>query len=432
MCTAPRSSIDTQKGEMESKESFVIVGAGLAGAKAAETLRAEGFEGRVVLLGEETRRPYERPPLSKQYLRGEKGFEEAAVHTAEFYEEQEIDLRTSTKVIDLDVTAREVIFSSGERLAYDRLLIATGAAPRQLTITGSQLRGVHYLRTVSDADNIRNAIAHGGRLVIVGAGWTGSDVAASAIELGASVSLVDPAPVPLERVLGREVGEIYRNLHAAHGVDLHLGVNVDALIGSDRVEAVRLNDGSELSAAVVVVGIGVEPRVELATGAGLSVDNGILVDEFLQTSVPDVYAVGDVASVFHRRYGRSFRLEHWSAALNQGPAAARNMLGQQQPYEHTPYFYSDQYDLSMEYRGWAPVLEEIVFRGDVAGRQFLAFWLYQQRVVAVMNANIWEMGDEIEHIVNAGQPIDADELRHGGTDLASLVSPSSGEYRPDN
>ncbi|MGH9047818.1 MAG: NAD(P)/FAD-dependent oxidoreductase [Acidimicrobiales bacterium] len=409
---------------MPATETFVVVGAGLAGAKAAETLRGEGFDGRVVLIGEEPRRPYERPPLSKDYLRGEKGFDDAAVHPADFYDGQGIELRTATLVTGIDPERHQVIVSSGERLGYDRLLLATGAAPRRLQVPGSELDGVHYLRTVADADALCEAIRGSTQVVVVGAGWIGAEVAASARQLGAAVAMVELTSSPLERVLGPEVGGIYAGLHAEHGVDLHFGVGVDALAGSSAVEAVRLTDGTLLPAQVVVVGVGVVPRTELAESAGLALDNGIAVDEHFQTGAPGIFAVGDVASAFHPRYGTRIRLEHWSAALNQGPVAARNMCGRPTPYERTPYFFSDQYDFGMEYRGWAPVFEQVVFRGDPAGRQFIAFWLHHGRVAAAMNANVWDVGDAIEGLLQAGRPVDPARLADSDVDLASLAPPA--------
>jgi len=282
------------------------VGASLAGAKAAETLRDEGFGGRVVLIGEEDARPYERPPLSKGYLRGEKGFDAVAVHSADFYDAHDIDLRTSTSVTALEVGSSEVTLDSGERLGHDRLLLATGATPRRLSIPGAELAGVHYLRSLVDADELRQAITAESRVVVIGAGWIGAEAAASARRLGAEVAMVELASVPLERVLGPLVGAIYRDLHIEHGVQLHLGVGVDSLRGTGSVEEVCLSDGSLLPADVVVVGIGVIPRVELAQAAGLELDNGIVVDEHLAASAPGVFAAGDVANAFHPRYGTRF------------------------------------------------------------------------------------------------------------------------------
>jgi 3-phenylpropionate/trans-cinnamate dioxygenase ferredoxin reductase component len=406
---------------MPNQQTFLIVGASLAGAKAAETLRAEGFDGRVVLLGEEPVRPYERPPLSKDYLRGEKGFDDAAVHAEDFYGDQGIELRTATTVTAFDPRASEVTLGSGEPIGYDRLLLATGALPRRLAVPGAELDGVRYLRTVADADALRDLLAGRGRVVVIGAGWIGAEVAASARQLGCEVAMVELAAVPLERVLGKEVGEVYRALHAEHGVDLHFGVGIEELIGSTAVEAVRLNDGTTLEADAVVVGVGVGPRTELAEAAGVRLDNGVVVDEHLQTSIPGIFAAGDVANAFHPRYGAQIRLEHWSSALNQGPAAARAMLGRQVVYDRTPYFFSDQYDLGMEYRGWAPAFEEVIFRGDPASRQFVAFWIHEGKAVAAMNANVWDASDAIEALLVAGTPVDPERLADPDVDLAELA-----------
>jgi 3-phenylpropionate/trans-cinnamate dioxygenase ferredoxin reductase subunit len=397
---------------MTTDRAFVIVGASLAGAKAAETLRTEGFVGRIVLIGDEAVRPYERPPLSKDYLRGEKGFDSAAVHDEGFYDANAIELRTST-------------VSSGERIRYDQLLLATGTSPRRLSTPGAALSGVHYLRQLVDADALRQVLTASRRVVVIGAGWIGSEVAASARQLGAEVTMIDPGSVPLERVLGPEVGAVYRDLHAEHGVEMHFGVAIDSIRGTTAVEEVRLTNGTVLPAEVVVVGIGVTPRIELAQAAGLAIENGIAVDGHLATSAPSVYAAGDVANAFHPLYGTRVRLEHWSAALNQGPTAAMNMLGEPTVYDKVPYFFSDQYDLGMEYRGWAPVWDEVVFRGDPATRQFIAFWLRDSRVVAAMNANTWDAGDALEALIRTRLPVDHARLIDPDVDLASLAVPSA-------
>jgi 3-phenylpropionate/trans-cinnamate dioxygenase ferredoxin reductase subunit len=406
---------------MPSPRTAVIVGASLAGAKAAEVLRDEGFDGQVVLIGDEPVRPYERPPLSKDYLRGEADFDAAAVHDAAFYDERGIELRSSTVVTAVDPKASEVELASGERLGFDRLLLATGATPRRLTVPGAELPGVRYLRSVADSDALRQAFSASAPVVVIGAGWIGAEVAASARQLGAEVAMVELGAVPLERVLGPEVGAVYRDLHVEHGVKFHSGVGVEELRGTRSVEEVRLSDGTLLPAAVVVVGVGVLPRTDLAEAAGLEVDNGVVTDEFLATSVPGIYAAGDVANVLYPAYGTRIRLEHWSAALNQGPVAARNMLGGQIAYEKTPYFFSDQYDLGMEYRGWAPGFEQVVFRGDTAKREFLAFWLHDGRVWAAMNANVWDQGDALEALVRARPVADPAALADAGADLASLL-----------
>lgn len=402
------------------QQTFAIVGGGLAGAKAAETLRAEGFDGRVIILGEETSRPYDRPPMSKEFLRGEKDFDDAAVHLDSFYKDQEIELRTSAWVSDLDTKAKQLTFNHGEKLAYDRLLLATGAVPREIKVPGSELDGIYYLRSVNDSQRLHDAIQHASRVIVIGAGWIGSEVAASARQLGAEVSLVEMAAVPLGRVLGAKAGGIFRDLHVDHGVDLHLRTGVEAFRGGTGMEEVLLNDGTTLRGDVVVVGVGVAPRVELAQSAGLDVDNGIVVDEHLATSDPDVFAAGDVASAFHPRYKSHIRLEHWAAALEQGPTAAENMLGKKMSYELTPFFFSDQYDLGMEYRGWAPRWDEVVFRGDVANREFIAFWLDKGRVAAGMNVNVWEDGDEIERLVASRTTVDPARLVNTGVRLADL------------
>jgi 3-phenylpropionate/trans-cinnamate dioxygenase ferredoxin reductase subunit len=402
-------------------DCFVIVGAGLAGAKAAETLRDEGFDGRIVLVGDEPVRPYERPPMSKEYLRGEADFDSAAVHPADFYDAHDIELRVSTTVAAIHPTTSEVELAPGGRLTYDRLLLSNGAEPRRLSVPGSSLAGVLYLRTVADSDLLRQAITSAGPVVVIGAGWIGCEVAAAARQLGAEVAVVEMASVPLERVLGAEVGGIYRDLHAEHGVQLHFGVGVDSIGGADRVEEIRLTDGTTLAAGTVVVGVGVEPRTELAEAAGLQLANGVVTDEHLATSVTGIYAAGDVANVFYRAYGTGIRLEHWSAALNQGPVAAQNMLGNATTYEKVPYFYSDQYDLGMEYRGWAPSFDQVVFRGDPRSGEFVAFWLGQGRVLAAMNANIWDQADAIEALIRAGHPVDIGGLVDTDVDLASLA-----------
>lgn len=406
---------------MPANQTFVIVGASLAGAKAAETLRTEGFEGRVMLIGEEDLRPYERPPLSKDYLRGEKDFDAAAVHPEGFYEENQIELRSSTVVTGIDPAASRITLGSGEQVGYDRLLLATGAAPRRLRMEGADLEGVYYLRSVADSDVLRRLLVPSAQVVVIGAGWIGAEVAASARQLGAAVAMVEMASVPLEGVLGPEVGAVYRDLHARNGVEAHYGVGVEAIVGSKAVEGVRLSDGTTLAASAVVAGIGVSPRVELAQAAGLEVDNGVLTDEHLRTSIPEIFAAGDVANAFHPHYGTRIRLEHWSSALNQGPAAARSMLGHEEVYDRIPYFFSDQYDLGMEYRGWAPGAEQVVFRGDPAGGEFIAFWLRHSRVAAAMNANVWDAGDAIEALLRAGRPLDPARLADPGVDLASLA-----------
>jgi 3-phenylpropionate/trans-cinnamate dioxygenase ferredoxin reductase subunit len=406
-------------------QTFVIVGASLAGAKAAETLRAEGFQGRVVLIGEEAGRPYERPMLSKEYLRGEKPAAKLYVHDEGFYADNEIELLTGTLVGSFDPVAHEVTLAGGDRIPYSRLLLSTGATPRRLSLPGADLAGVLYLREMGDSDALRAAITAANRVVVVGAGWIGSEVAASARQLGAEVAVVAPEAVPLERILGPQVGGVYRDLHRQHGVDLHLSTQIEAIVGNGNgaVQGVRTSEGVVIEGDLVVVGVGASPRDELARGAGLPVENGIVVDEFLRTSDPDVFAAGDVAATWNTLYQRRVRVEHWANALNQGQAAARNMLalgGHQSAYEKLPYFYSDQYDLGMEYNGYAADWDRVVLRGDPAGGGFLAFWLRDGHVLAGMNANVWDQGDGIKALVRGGAPVSAAGLADPSIPLTDL------------
>ena len=409
---------------MATQQTFVIVGASLAGAKAAETLRAEGFDGRVVLVGAEPERPYERPPLSKDYLRGESPREKVYVHPENFYAENEIELHTSTSVAELDPAASEVILEDGKRIRYDRLLLTTGAEPRRLRIPGAELGGVLYLRDLESSDAIAGVLRRGGKVVVIGAGWIGSEVGASAREKGLEVAIVEQASVPLERVLGPEVGAVYADIHRDHGVELLAGAALEAFEGDRAVERVRLNGGRTIDCDIVVVGIGVAPRTELAEAAGLQLDNGILVSERLETSVPGIFAAGDVANAVHPFYGRRIRVEHWANALNQGPAAAKNMLGKAEPYERIPYFFSDQYDVGMEYSGYATNWDEVVFRGEPDSREFIAFWLDAGRVVAGMNVNVWEVSDQIQALIRSRERVDVDRLRDPDLPLEEVVSRS--------
>jgi 3-phenylpropionate/trans-cinnamate dioxygenase ferredoxin reductase subunit len=403
---------------MPTENTFAIVGAGLAGAKAAETLRREGFDGRLVLLGAEPERPYERPPLSKEYLRGEAEREQTFVHEAGFYAEQRVDLRVGENVVRLDPARRELALGSGERLGYDRLLLATGSEPRRLSIPGSGLEGVHYLRTIGDSDALRARLDAGGRLVILGAGWIGCEVAASARQRGVEVTVIAPHSVPFERVLGAEVGAIYRDLHVDHGVEMLLGTAVTAFEGAGRVERVRTQDGRTIETDAVVVGIGATPRAMLAAAAGLAVDNGILVNERLETSAPGIFAAGDVANQLHPSLGR-LRVEHWDNALQQGPAAARSMLGSNESYARVPYFFSDQYDIGMEYSGHATDWDRLVFRGDPAAREFIAFWLRGGHVLAGMNVNVWDVAETIQAMV--GHTVDERRLADPDVPLEQVV-----------
>jgi 3-phenylpropionate/trans-cinnamate dioxygenase ferredoxin reductase component len=391
---------------MISEQTFVIVGAGLAGAKAAETLRAEGFAGRLVLIGAEAERPYERPPLSKEYLRGEVGREQVYVHDEGFYAEHDIELQLGRTAVSLNTSIGYVGLDDGKGLRYDRLLVTTGAEPRRLEVPGVELDGILYLRNVEDSDVLRERLDRGGSVVVIGAGWIGAEVAASARQRGLEVTVVDPASVPLERALGSEVGAIYRDIHTDHGVQMLMGTGVAAFEGTTAVERVRTGDGRVLGCDFVVIGVGVQPRTQLALQGGLYVDDGILVDEHLQTSKPGVYAAGDVATTHYPFYGQRVRVEHWYNALHQGPVAARNMLGRSDVYDRVPYFFSDQYDVGMEYAGLARRWDRVVFRGDPATREFIAFWLAGDRVLAGMNVNVSDVTNPIQELISTRVAVD--------------------------
>jgi 3-phenylpropionate/trans-cinnamate dioxygenase ferredoxin reductase subunit len=406
---------------VRTRTTYVIVGAGVAGAKAAETLRREGFDGHVVLVGAEPYPPYERPPLSKQLLRGETDVKAAFVHPDDFYTANDIELHVGTRVESIDTRLHALTVDTAESIHYDRLLLATGARPRRLRVPGADLSGIHYLRDLDDAAGLRAELATSTRVAVVGAGWIGSEVAASIRQLGHDVALIDPSPVPLAKVLGNDVGSVYRDLHARHGIELHLGARVERFHGAGRVNGVRMSGGADIDADLVVVGVGVEPDIDLARRAGLTIDGGIAVDALLQTSAPDVFAAGDVAAAQHPFYGRRIRVEHWANAQQQGIAAARNMLGSATAYERLPYFFSDQYDLGMEYSGYAAQWDRVVFRGDPAASEFIAFWIADRRVVAAMNANVWDVTGELQALIRSRQPIGVSRLSDPDVPIESLV-----------
>jgi 3-phenylpropionate/trans-cinnamate dioxygenase ferredoxin reductase component len=410
---------------MTTDTTFVIVGASLAGAKAAETLRSEGFDGRLVLIGTEHERPYERPPLSKDYLRGEVERETVYVHEEGFYADHDIELLLGRTAVSLDTSVGQVALDDGKRLRYDRLLLATGAEPRGLSIPGGELEGVLYLRSVKDSDKLRERLDRGGSVVVVGAGWIGVEVAASARQRGLDVTVIDPLTMPLERVLGAEVGAVYRDIHADHGVRMLLGTGVAAFEGTTAVERVRTRDGRLLDCDFVVVGVGVQPRTALAAQGDLYVDDGIVVDEHLQTSVPGVFAAGDVAMADYPLYSQRIRVEHWANALHQGPVAARNMLGRSEAYDRVPYFFSDQYDVGMEYAGYARDWDRVVFRGDPASREFIAFWLIGDRVIAGMNVGVWDVSEQIQNLIRARVTVDDRRLADTDVSLEDLA-PATG------
>ena len=399
---------------MGAQETFVIVGAGLAGAKTAQALREEGFAGRIVLLGQEPERPYERPPLSKDFLQGKSEREKIFVHAQSWYAEHNVELRTSTKVTGIDRSAHRVDCARGGPVSYDKLLLSTGASPRQLSVPGSDRHRVYYLRRIEDSQQLKFALSVSSRVAILGAGWIGLEVAAAARAAGLEVTVLERGELPLQRILGTAPAEIFAKLHRDHGVDLRCGVQATRIIGDDprQPTGVALSDGSQLGVDLVVAGIGAVPNTLLAQAAGLELENGVMVDEHLRSSDPDIYAAGDVANAFHPLLGKHIRSEHWYNALSQPAVAARSMLGQDAVYAELPYFYSDQYELGMEYSGYvAPgSYNEIIFRGDPAALTFMTFWLKDRRVLAGMNVNIWDQTETIKALVRCGRQVDVARL----------------------
>jgi 3-phenylpropionate/trans-cinnamate dioxygenase ferredoxin reductase subunit len=410
------------------RRTFVIVGAGLAGAKAAEALREEGFDGRIVLLGAEPSPPYERPPLSKSYLAGDSTAEDARVHAGTYYADHEIELLTGARAVALDTTARRVRLAGGAELAYDRLLLATGAVPRRPQIEGAELGGVRVLRTLAHARVLRERLQDGAPLAIIGAGWIGCEVAASARMLGVEVTLIEAAATPLERVLGPRLGQFFADVHRDHGVRVLTGARIERIEGAGLAERVRLTDGTGVECGTVLLGVGVEPDTQLAASAGLEIGDGVVVDEHLRTSAPGVFAAGDIASARHRRYGRPVRVEHWANALHQGAAAGRAMLDRGVPVERLPSFFSDQYDLGMEHVGLHAPGDRLVLRGRLEDRRLHAFWLdAADRVTAAMHVNEWDATKVFEQLVECDSPVDPARLADEAVALEDLVASPAAE-----
>jgi len=405
--------------------TFVIAGGGLAAAKAAETLRDEGFDGDIVLAAAEAERPYERPPLSKGYLLGSDERDSIYVHPDGWYAEHRVDLRLGVTVTGIDRPAASraaAVTVSGpagpESLRYDKLLLATGASPRRLDFPGSDASDVLYLRTVADSERLRSAFSPGTRVVIAGAGWIGLETAAAARAADCPVTVLEPQPGALHDQLGPELGGVFADLHRAHGVAFRFGERAAEF----RPGLVITSSGADLEADVLVVGIGAAPNDALAAAAGLEVSNGVLTDAALRTSDPDIFAAGDVANSFHPLLGRRVRVEHWANALNGGPAAARSMLGQPVEYDPVPYFYSDQYDLGMECAGLPSPgsYDQVLYRGDPKALEFIAFWLSGGAVIAGMNVNVWDVSDDIQSLIRSARPVDPSRLTNPDIPLTDL------------
>ena len=401
--------------------TYVIVGASLAGAKAAEMLRDEGFDGEIVLLGAETERPYERPPLSKGYLLGNDELDSAYVHPEDWYAGHGVDLRMGVIVTAIDRGASAVTVSGpggAEMLLYDKLLLTTGASPRRLDFPGSDRPEVLYLRTVADSQQLRAAFQPGTRVVVAGAGWIGLETTAAARSNDCPVTVLEPQPGALQDQLGPELGAVFADLHRAHGVEFRFGERAVEF----RPGMVITSGGAQVPADVLVVGIGAAPNDALAAAAGLEVGNGVLTDSALRTSDENIFAAGDVANSFHPLLGRRVRVEHWANALSGGPAAARSMLGQPVEYDPVPYFYSDQYDLGMECAGLPSpgTYDQIAYRGDRAALEFIAFWLSRGTVVAGMNVNVWDVNDDIQALIRSAKKVDPARLTDPDIPLPDL------------
>ncbi|MFD0363952.1 NAD(P)/FAD-dependent oxidoreductase [Nocardia sp. GCM10030253] len=393
---------------MTSDRRFVIVGGGLAAAKLAEALRDNDFDGAVTVIGAEEHLPYERPPLSKEHLAGKKSLADFTTDPAPWYRDHHIDLRLGTTVTAIDPVAKTVTLPDDSTLSYTKLALATGSTPRRVPIPGADAPNVYTLRTIEDSDTLIGLFGTARRLVIIGAGWIGMEVAAAARAHQVEVSIVETAELPLLAALGPEMGTVFADLHRAHGVEFHFGAQVTEILTHDEVATgVRLGDGTVIDADAVLVAIGARPNIELAADSGLAVDGGVLVDASLGTSNPDIVAVGDIAEQLHPVLGRRIRVEHWANALNQPAVAAATMLGKSASYDRMPYFFTDQYDLGMEYTGYAAPGDyaQVVVRGDLAKREFVAFWVdADNRVLAGMNVNIWDVTDRIKELI--GEQVD--------------------------
>jgi 3-phenylpropionate/trans-cinnamate dioxygenase ferredoxin reductase component len=409
---------------MKSTSTIVILGGGLAGAKAAEALRANDFDGQIVLIAAEQHLPYERPPLSKEFLAGKKSLDDFTVHDSAWYADSNIDLRRGTSAAAIDRSAHSVTLTDESSVGYEKLLLATGSRSRRPNIPGSDAAGVHYLRTFDEAGELNSVLQEGSSLAIVGAGWIGLEVAASARTRGVDVTVVETARLPLLGALGPEAAEVFADLHRDHGVNLLLESNVaEITTSSGTATGLALSDGTTVAADAVLVAVGAAPNIELAQAAGLDMgEGGVLVDATLRTSDPDIFAVGDIAAAQHPFLGTRIRTEHWANALKQPATAAANMLGQNTEYAELPYFFTDQFDLGMEYVGHAPTYDQVVFRGDVGNREFIAFWLDDQaRVLAGMNVNVWDVVDDIKALIGSRATVPPDGLADPQIPLSGLA-----------
>lgn len=402
--------------------TFVIVGASLAGGTAAGALREDGFDGRIVLVGAEPDPPYERPPLSKDYLRRESPREAVFLHPPEYYAEQRIELRLGRRATGLDAQSKRLVLDDGDELAYDKLLITTGSRLRELFVPGVELEGVLYLRTLRDSDRLGDALQKKPRLLVVGAGFIGSEVAASARTIGCEVTMLEVAPVPLGRAIGEEIGAVYAEFHRERGVDLRTNTGISEFKGTGRLEAVVTSTGDVIPCDVAVIGVGVAPNTEFLEGSGVEVQNGVLVDEYCRSNVADVFAAGDVANWWHPMWQERLRLEHYDNAINQGGAVARNMLDRGEAFAPVPYFWSDQYDLNLQYLGFASHWDRIVVRGKPSEQRFSAFYLLDGRIRACLTLNRARDQKAARRLIQSGAQVDAERLADEDVDLMATIA----------
>ncbi|MGH3457547.1 NAD(P)/FAD-dependent oxidoreductase [Aeromicrobium sp.] len=402
--------------ESDRHTDIVIIGAGLAAAKAAIALRENGHEGAITIVGDEEHPPYERPPLSKGMLLGKKSFDDAIVEPAAWYDEHDVRLLTGRTVERLDPAEHRVHLDGGEVLAYDKAVLATGAHPRVLDIPGADL--ARTLRRKEDSEGLLESFSSSSTAVIIGGGWIGLEVAAAAREAGVKVTVLEAAPLPLQHALGDEMAGYFAELHRKHSVDLRTSAGVDAISG-DGPYSVHVGD-DVLTADLVLMGVGAAPNTQLAEAAGLTVDNGVVVDERFATSDPDVLAIGDVANARNTALGEPVRVEHWDNAIKQGQAVAKALLGEDVVYDWQPYFYTDQYDLGMEYVGRGDANDDVVVRGDTDTGEFVAFWLDGDRLTAGMNVNVWDVNDDIRALL--GRTVDRERLADPGVPLPEVLA----------
>ena len=402
---------------------IVIVGGGLAAARAVEGIRDADDQRSIVIVGAEEHLPYEKPPLSKGTLAGDDPLDSAILHPSEWYAERDAKLVLGATVTSIDPARHSVTHDAGEELAFGQLLLCTGSSPRRLDVPGADLGNVLSLRSMDESAALRERLVSGGRVVLIGAGWIGLEVAAAARGHGCEVTVIEPQPTPLYGVLGPELGYWFTRLHESHGVTFHFDDGVAELVGDGDVSAVVTTSGKRIEADTVVVGVGITPNVDLARAAGLDVDNGIVCDAALRTSHPDVFAAGDVANWFNPTLGRLIRVEHWANANDGGYAAGQSMAGVEVSYGPVPFFFSDQYDTGLEYAGFVPpdAATSLVFRGDHATNEFLAFWHTGGIVLAGMHVNVWDSIDDVQALIRAGAPVDLSRLGDPDVPLSDLL-----------